>query len=153
MNDQLGDFVAGTGYSNSLEPGKAPLSSMSPTVILNEDGTPFMTLGTPGGTRIWTTVAQVISRVIDHGMDLQTAIDTARIYDNGTDSGVNIEALAGEYNISAETIAELEAMGHTVTDQGEWAMYFGGVQGAQYQEDGTILGCADPRRDGKALAF
>ncbi|MBQ8648170.1 MAG: gamma-glutamyltransferase [Oscillospiraceae bacterium] len=153
MNDQMHDFSTDPESVNSVTGGKHPLSSMSPTVILNEDGTPFMTLGTPGGTRIFPTVAQVISRVIDHGMDLQTAIDTARIYDNGTDSGVNIESLAGEYNITAETIAELEAMGHTVSDQGEWAMYFGGVQGAQYQEDGSILGCADPRRDGKALAF
>ena len=153
MNDQMHDFSTNPESVNSVAGGKKPLSSMSPTVILDENGDPFMTLGTPGATRIWTTVAQIISRVIDHGMDLQDAIDVARIYDNGTESGINLEGEAGLYNFTEETIAELEAMGHTVTTQAGWNIFFGGVQGATYNEDGTLYGCADPRRDGKALGF
>lgn len=152
MNDQLHDFSTDPTSVNALEGNKHPLSSMSPTVVLNADGTPFLTLGTPGATRIWTSVAQIISRVIDHGMNIQDAIDVGRIYDNGTDSGINYESEAVN-PVSPETAAELEAMGHATTDQGAWQMFFGGVQGIQYLKDGTLLGAADPRRDGKALGF
>lgn len=152
MNDQMHDFSTDPESVNCVEPGKHPLSSMSPTVVLNEDGTPFMTVGTPGATRIFPTIVQVISHVIDHGMNLQDAITAGRIYDNGNADGICYESGAVDC-VSAETAAELEAMGHAVTDKGAWQMFFGGVQGIVYQEDGTLFGAADPRRDGKALGF
>lgn len=152
MNDQMHDFSTNPESVNCVEPGKHPLSSMSPTVVLNEDGTPFMTLGTPGATRIFPTIVQVISRVIDSGMTLQDAITNGRIYDNGNDDGICYE-LAAPGGVSEETIKELEAMGHNVTMKGEWDMFFGGVQGVTYNEDGTLTGAADPRRDGKALGY
>ena len=152
MNDEMHDFSTSLDSVNKLEPGKRPLSSMSPTVVLREDGSSFMSVGSPGGVRIWPTVTQVISHVIDHGMDIQEAIDTARIFDNGTDTGINYES-DGVTPITPEVAAELEAMGHTVTDKGAWQLFFGGVQGIVYQEDGTLRGGADPRRDGKALGF
>ena len=152
LNDEMHDFATNPESVNKVEGGKRPLSSMTPTVILNADGTPFMTLGSPGGLRIWPTLVQVVSHVIDHDMDIQDAIDSARIYNNGTDSGINLES-GGLNGVTAETIAELEAMGHVVTDKGEWQLFFGGVQGIVYEEDGTIRGGADPRRDGKALGF
>lgn len=152
LNDQMHDFSTSLDSVNKLEGGKRPLSSMSPTVVLDPEGKAFMSVGTPGGVRIWPTVTQVISHVIDHGMDIQEAIDTCRIFDNGTDSGISYES-SGTNPISAETIAELEAMGHTVTDKGEWQLFFGGVQGIVYQDDGKLHGGADPRRDGKALGF
>lgn len=128
------------------------MSSMSPTVVLNEDGSPFMTLGTPGGVRIFPTISQVISRVIDHGMTLQEAINTGRIFDNGGEDGLCYEQVA-ENPVSEETAKALEAMGHKVTMKGEWDIFFGGVQGVMYNEDGTLTGAADPRRDGKALGY
>ena len=152
MNNEMDDFSKDPESVNCVEPGKRPLSSMSPTVVLKEDGAPFMTIGSPGATRIFPTIAQVISHVIDHGMDLQEAIDTARIYDNGTSSGVNYES-GGVTPVTADVAAELEAMGHALTDKGEWQLFFGGVQGIVYQDDGTLRGGADPRRDGKALGF
>ena len=152
MNDEMHDFSTSLDSVNKLEPGKRPLSSMSPTVVLREDGSSFMSVGSPGGVRIWPTVTQVISHVIDPGMDIQEAIDTARIFDNGTDTGINYES-DGVTPITPEVAAELEAMGHTVTDKGAWQLFFGGVQGIVYQEDGTLRGGADPRRDGKALGF
>ena len=152
MNDEMHDFSTSLDSVNKLEPGKRPLSSMSPTVVLREDGSSFMSVGSPGGVRIWPTVTQVISHVIDHGMDIQEAIDTARIFDNGTDTGINYES-DGVTPITPEVAAELEAMGHTVTDKGAWQLFLGGVQGIVYQEDGTLRGGADPRRDGKALGF
>lgn len=152
LNDQMTDFSTDPESVNCVEPGKRPLSSMSPTVVLNPDGSPFLTLGSPGGVRIFTTLAQVISHMIDHGMDIQTAIDTARIFDDGTEDGICYES-GGVTPVTSQTAAELEAIGHNTTDKGEWQLFFGGVQGIQYQEDGTLHGGADPRRDGKALGY
>jgi gamma-glutamyltranspeptidase/glutathione hydrolase len=152
LNDEMHDFSTNPHSVNCVQGEKHPLSSMSPTIVLKEDGTPFMTLGTPAGLRIYTTVAQVISKVIDHGMDLQSAIDCARIYDNGSAKGIEYET-GCKYPITAEAIQALTEMGHTTTQKGNWKIYFGGVQGVMYQEDGTLFGAADPRRDGKALGY
>lgn len=152
LNDQMHDFSTDPESVNRVEGGKHPLSSMSPTVVLNADGSPFMTLGTPGATRIFPTIAQVISRVIDHGMTLQEAIVVGRIYDNGNDDGICYE-VGVPGGVTDETVKALEEMGHTVTAKGEWDIFFGGVQGVTYNEDGTLTGAADPRRDGKALGW
>lgn len=152
LNDQMHDFSTDPESVNCVEGGKHPLSSMSPTVVLNEDGSPFMTLGSPGATRIFPTVAQVISRVIDSGMSLQDAVTNARIYDNGTADGICYE-LGAPGGVTEESVKALEEMGHTVTQKGEWDMFFGGVQGVIFEEDGTLTGAADPRRDGKALGY
>ena len=152
LNDEMHDFSTNPNSVNCVQGKKHPLSSMSPTIVLNNDGTPFMTLGTPAGLRIYTTVAQVISKVIDHGMNLQDAIDCARIYDNGSAVGIEYET-GCKHPITSETIAMLEAMGHNTTKKGNWKIYFGGVQGVMYLEDGTLFGAADPRRDGKALGY
>ena len=146
------DFSTDPESVNCVEPGKKPLSSMSPTVVLNEDGTPFMTLGSPGSVRIFPTVVQVISRVIDSKMSIQDAITNARIFDKGDENGICYE-MAAPNGVTEEGVKELEAMGHTVTQKGDWDMFFGGVQGIVYNEDGTLTGAADPRRDGKALGY
>ena len=124
---------------------------MSPTIVLREDGSSFMSVGSPGGLRIWPTVTQVISHVIDHNMDIQEAIDTARIFDNGTDTGINYES-GGVTPVTADVAAALEAQG-VKPRKYFYPLFFGGVQGIVYQEDGTLRGGADPRRDGKALGF
>ncbi len=152
MNDQMHDFSTDPESVNKLEGGKRPLSSMSPTIVLDENDKAFMAVGSPGGVRIFPTVAQVISNVIDHGMDIQEAIDTARMWDNGTDKGLCYES-GGVNPVSAETAKALDEMGHTTVDKGEWNLFFGGVQGILFNDDGTIHGGADPRRDGKAMGF
>ncbi|MCA9852177.1 MAG: gamma-glutamyltransferase, partial [Dehalococcoidia bacterium] len=88
LNDcmQLMDPVP--GRTNSIAPGKRILSSMSPTIVLR-DGEPFMTLGTPGGLKIFGSVFQAIVNVIDHGMTLQQAVEAARAWDRGT--GLELE--------------------------------------------------------------
>ncbi len=148
-NDEMDDFIYGTEGVNIIQPGKKPLSSMTPTILL-KDGKPFMTIGSPGATRIFPTLAQVISHVIDHGMDIQKAIDTPRMYDNNSET---ILYEAGENGIDPAVIAQLEVMGHKVKEYPEWSNYFGGVQGIVYMPDGTLRGGADPRRDGKALGY
>ena len=151
MNDQLHDFSTDPTSVNKLEGGKKPLSSMSPTIVLDAEGNAFMSLGSPGGLRIWPTVAQVISNVIDHGMNMQDAIDCARIFERGNADGICYEP-AGENAPTAETLAALQAQGHTLTEKGAWDLFFGGCQGILFAEDG-IQGGADPRRDGKAIGF
>ncbi len=149
-NDELDDFVTGSESVNRIEGGKRPLSSMTPTILLTPEGKPFMTVGSPGATRIFPTVAQVISHVIDHGLDIQEAIDLPRFYDNASN---NILYESGENGIDPAVIEALAAMGHKTTDRGGWNNYFGGVQGIVYNADGTLRGGADPRRDGKALGY
>ena len=151
MNDQLHDFSTDPESVNCVEGGKKPLSSMSPTIVLDAEGNAFMALGSPGGLRIWPTVAQVISNVIDHGMNMQDAIDCARIFERGNADGICYES-DGENAVSADTIAALTAQGHAVTDKGAWNLFFGGCQGILFTDKG-IEGGADPRRDGKAIGF
>ena len=150
MNNQMDDFSTDPESVNKIEPGKNPLSSMSPTVILNEDGTPFLVLGTPGGARIFTSVAQVISRVIDHGLSIHDAICAPDIRNIGPKNNMQYELpLKGyeEYALSEETVQELIDMGH-----GELKVNTAGAnQGIQYMPDGTLYGTADPRQDGKAV--
>ena len=124
---------------------------MSPSIVLYPDGSPFLTIGSPGATRIFPTIAQVIQRMIDYDMDIQDAIDCARIYDNATEN-ICYES-DGVTPVTAETAKKLEEMGHKVTDKGAWQLFFGGVQGIEIKKDGTLRGGADPRRDGKALAY
>lgn len=145
MNNEMGDFSSNATSPNAIAGGKTPLSSMSPTIVLKEDGTPFMVLGSPGATRIITTCTQIISNVIDHGMDMQEAIDAARIFNNAT------SAISYENRIDATVISELEAMGNEVTESDPFNRSFGSVNAVMYGEDGLLHGGADPRRDGKAL--
>ena len=151
MNDEMDDFSADPESVNCAEGGKRPLSSMSPSIVLYPDGSPYMTIGSPGATRIFPTIAQVIERMIDYNMDIQDAIDCARIYDNASE---NICYESGGVNpITPEVAKELQDRGHEVTDKGERQLFFGGVQGISIGKDGTLRGGADPRRDGKALAY
>lgn len=152
MNDEMDDFSSDPTSVNCVEGGKRPLSSMSPSIVLYPDGTPFLTIGTPGGLRIWPTITQIVQRMIDYGMDVQDAINCARIFDNHNEN-VCYESAGDARAVTPDTVATLEAMGHKTTDKGEWNLFFGGVQGISIAKDGTLRGGADPRRDGKALAY
>lgn len=145
LNNTMADFDTGAGKANSIEGGKIPLSSMSPTLVL-KDGKPFMVVGSPGGTRIITTVAQVISKVIDHKLDIQEAIDSPRFFDGYGEIKL-------ETRIPKTEREKLEKMGHKVTPTMDWDRYFGGVHANIITEAGLLRGGADPRRDGKALGF
>jgi len=148
MNNHMDDFVPKPGSVNSIEPGKRPLSSMSPTLVLDPDGKPFMTIGSPGATRIIGAVAEVISNVIDHKMPIQQATMAPRFF----------RMQSGDYNlegrISINTKNALEKMGHKVVVKGDWDAFFGGVHAVQYDRSKKVLfGGADPRRDGQAAAY
>lgn len=147
LNNEMDDFSADPKSPNAIAGGKVPLSSMSPTIVLKEDGSPFMVLGSPGATKIITTVAQVISNAVDFDMTMQEAIDAPRLFNNAT------SAIQYETRLNAESIKKLEELGNTVEPNEEFNRTFGSVNGVMYGEDGTLLGGADPRRDGKALGY
>ncbi len=146
LNGEMADFSAGWDNANSIEEGKRPLSSMSPIIILDEDGNPYAAIGTPGSTRIITTMAQIVSHLIDHHMDVQTAINMPRFFCNGGD-------LYMETRIDESVSAALEDMGYTIQRTKDYDTYYGGAHGVVKQADGSLRGGADPRRDGKALGY
>jgi gamma-glutamyltranspeptidase/glutathione hydrolase len=120
LNDEMDDFTAKPGVpnmyglvqdeANKIEPGKRPLSSMTPTIVLR-DGKPWMILGTPGGSRIITAVMLTMLNVIDFGMDIQEAVDAPRIHQQWMPETTFVEARA----LSPDTAALLTAMGHQLT--------------------------------------
>ena len=117
MNDEMDDFTpivdqasiyGGTrGSANAIAPGKTPLSSMSPTII-TKDGKPVLILGTPGGSRIITTVLQTILNVVDFQMNIQEAVDAPRVHNQWLPDVTNVEP----YALSPDTRTILESMGH-----------------------------------------
>lgn len=146
MNNQMNAFTTRPGRTNSVEAGKRPLSSMSPTLVL-KDGKPFLTVGSPGSTRIVTTVANILVNVIDYGMNLQEAIDAPRFHNS------NLRKTAVEARWSPEIRKALEDKGHEIEVYKEMDLFFGGAQGAMILPDGTVQGCADPRRSGQAVGY
>src|SRR5207253_6115837 len=118
LNDEMDDFAAkpGTpnlfglvqGESNSIAPGRRPLSSMVPTIVL-KDGKPFLVLGAPGGSRIITAVMQVMLNVIDFGMNIQDAIDSPRVHHQWKPDRLDIER-----GNTPGTIARPEKPGHSM---------------------------------------
>lgn len=147
MNDEMDDFVTNNPNSvNAPAPGKRPLSSITPTIVL-KDGKPFMTLGTPGGPRIITTVAQIIMNVVDFKMDLQSAITDPRMHNP------NAAAAQIEQPIDEATVNELMGWGHKISLRPERSAYFGGAQGIMILPDGSLHGAADNRRLGQAFGY
>ncbi|MDR7869821.1 MAG: gamma-glutamyltransferase [Tissierellaceae bacterium] len=145
LNNQMDDFSPVPGGPNSVAPGKKPLSSMSPTLVLKDNGDPFMVLGAPGGSSIFAIVAQTISNVIDYDMDMQEAINMPRIWDN-LDNTVWYQD-----GIEDAEVQKLIDKGHEVFHYKNDT--FGYIQGALYLDDGTIHGGADPYTDSKAVGF
>jgi len=117
LNDEMDDFTAKAGVpnmyglvqgeTNKIEPGKRPLSSMTPTIV-SRDGKPWMILGTPGGSRIITAVLLTMLNVIDYDMNIQEAVDAPRIHQQWLPEETYVEARA----LSPDTRAILLAMGH-----------------------------------------
>ena len=146
LNNEMDDFSAKPGVPNAygliggeanrIEPGKRMLSSMSPTIVRRE-GRNYLVTGSPGGSRIITTTLQVIMNVIDHGLNIQSAVAAPRIHHQWLPDEIRIEQ-----GISPDTIDLLEAMGHTV----ETRSAMGAIQSILVDDDGRRWGAADPRR-------
>ncbi|MFW5855856.1 MAG: gamma-glutamyltransferase [Bacillota bacterium] len=147
LNNELADFTPVAGEPNSPEPLKSPLSSMSPTLIEDPEGRPFMTVGTPGATRIFPVVKQVFVNMVDYDMDIQEAIERPRVYS----SGVEMHA---EGRFPYSLIKQMEERGHAVEIHDDWAPFFGATQGIYIDYDNdNLVGGADPRRAGRAIGY
>jgi gamma-glutamyltranspeptidase/glutathione hydrolase len=138
LNNTMYLFDPHPGHANSIVPGKRMVSSMSPTIIM-QDGRPFMALGTPGGTRIFAAVLQAIINVIDHGMTLQEAFEAPRMWTQG-------QALEVETGIAASVRDDLATRGHRIQVVPKIA---GGMNGVRFDHAaGRLYGAACWRADG-----
>jgi gamma-glutamyltranspeptidase / glutathione hydrolase len=147
LNDELDDFSAKPGApnaygliggdANAVAPGKRPLSSMSPTIVL-ADGAPFLITGTPGGPRIITTTLQIIMNVIDHGMNIAEATYAPRVHHQWLPDELRIEE-----GLSPDTIRLLEQKGHDVVVSDA----MGSTQSIMVTPGG-LFGSSDPRTPG-----
>jgi gamma-glutamyltranspeptidase/glutathione hydrolase len=155
LNDEMDDFTSKPGVpngygliqgeANAIGPGKRPLSAMAPTIVL-KDGKLFMVLGSPGGPRIITTVANILMGVVDYGLDIQQAVNAPRFHHQWQPDEIDIE----KTGISPDTIKLLQARGHKVKDQGYWS---DGECIAVDPKTGELLGAPDGRNGGKAVGY
>jgi gamma-glutamyltranspeptidase / glutathione hydrolase len=155
LNDEMDDFTSNPGApnlyglvqgpANAIAPGKRPLSSMTPTIVLTPDDKPFLVLGSPGGSRIPTTVANILIGVIDWGEDIQQAVNAPRFHHQWLP-----DVLVVESGISPDTIKLLRSMGHTVEQVSYWGE---GECIAIEPKTGERLGASDGRHNGKALGY
>lgn len=129
-------FRDGEDHPNSLKPGKRVLSTMTPTIVLDEQGQVYLVTGTPGGSRIINVILQVIVNVIDHGLGIAEATQRPRVYQGWRTRWLDLEP-----GISPDTVRILEDMGHET----RWQQTMGSTQSILF-EDGKFYGAADSRR-------
>ncbi len=158
MNDEMDDFAAKPGEANlfdllqgeanAIAPGKRPLSSMTPTIVV-KDGKPFLVLGAPGGPRITNGVLQVLLNVIDFGMNVQDAIDFPRVHHQWEPDRLDVEP-----GVSPDTAVLLRRMGYDLrfADQNGRPLQVGRVEAIEIK-DGWLLGGHDGRGPGKAAGY
>ena len=156
LNDEMDDFSSKPGApneyglvggnANAVAPNKRMLSSMTPTIVL-KDGKPFMVLGSPGGSTIVTTVAQVIMNAIDFRMTIQEAVDAPRFHHQWLPDKLQYEERA----LSQDTIDKLRGMGYTLhMREGS----IGLVEGIMFdRKKNLLLGATDPRGYGEAVGY
>ncbi|MCF8260424.1 MAG: gamma-glutamyltransferase [Melioribacteraceae bacterium] len=155
LNNEMDDFSAKPGEpnqfgligseANSIAPGKRMLSSMSPTIIL-KDNKPFLIIGAPGGSKIITSVFQVILNVIDFEMNLQDAVDAPRIHHQWFPDRIDYEA----YGLSSDVKQNLIRRGHSI---GEITI-IGRVNAILFDQEANVFwGASDPRGFGMAVGY
>ncbi|MDP4222919.1 MAG: gamma-glutamyltransferase [Bacteroidota bacterium] len=154
MNNQMDDFSLkpGTpnmygltgGEANSIQPGKRMLSSMTP-VIIEKDNRLFMVAGSPGGSTIPTSVFQVITNVIDFGMDIGQAVDTGRFHHQWQPDVINYET----NSLDSATVSKLKSMGHRLVERSA----IGRVNAILVLSDGRKKGGADRRGDNISCGY
>lgn len=120
LNDEMDDFTSKPGVpnmfgliqgpANSIAPGKRPLSSMTPTIVLGRDGQVRMVLGSPGGSRIISTVANILLSADDGGLNIQSAVDAPRFHHQYLPDTLYVEP-----GFNPSTVAALRQMGYTVS--------------------------------------
>jgi gamma-glutamyltranspeptidase len=142
---QGGNAVDAAIENNTIAPGKRPISSQTPAIAAR-DGKLAFVLGTPGGTTIPNTVLQVVLNLIDHGMNIQEAVDAPRIHHQWLPDVIRYE----KYGLAADVVRALEQRGHKLEVNG-----IGMVHAVQIEPSaGVRLGASDSRSaDGKSAGY
>jgi gamma-glutamyltranspeptidase/glutathione hydrolase len=141
-NNYMFVFDPRPGRASSVQPGKRVTSSMAPVIVL-KDGRPVYALGLPGGLRIFPSVMQALSNLIDHGMSVQEAVEAPRIWTQG-------HALEVEASVPGDVMQALRDMGHEVVPVGNVASGMGAIQ---FHDDGGMTGAACWRADGTPIGL
>jgi len=162
LNDEMDDFSAKQGApnadgliqgaANSIGPGKRPLSSMTPTIVL-KDGKLFLVLGSPGSSRIITTVALAITGVVDYGMNIQEAIDAPRFHNQWMPDVLSVEAW-----FAPDAVHALEKMGYQIVvgqhEDTSWSPYWSDAECIAIDpQTNERLGASDGRNSGKPVGY
>ena len=163
LNDEMDDFASKPGVpnadgliqgaANEIGPGKRPLSSMTPTIVVHH-GRTVLVLGSPGSSKIITTVANVLMGVVDYGMNIQEAVNAPRFHNQWIPDVVNVEKW-----FSPDTLNILEKMGYKVQiglhDGEQMSPYWSDAECIAVDEKtGERLGATDGRnRRGKAMGY
>ncbi|MGI9100822.1 MAG: gamma-glutamyltransferase [Terriglobales bacterium] len=161
LNDEMDDFSSKAGVpnmfgliqgeANAIGPGKRPLSAMAPTIVTS-NGKLLMVLGSPGGPRIITVVANVLIGVVDYGLDIQQAVNAPHFHQQWQPDWIYTERVG----FSPDTLKLLREMGHQFAVKD--TLYPNGFWGdaeciAINSKTGERLGASDPRHNGKAVGF
>jgi gamma-glutamyltranspeptidase/glutathione hydrolase len=156
LNNEMDDFSSKPGEpnmfgligteANSIAPEKRMLSSMTPTIV-EKDGALFMTLGTPGGSTIITSVLQTILNVIEFDMTMQEAVNAPRFHHQWLPDEIRLET--GRFNDKLKD--NLEVLGYKLSEEPN--LILGSVNGVLVLENGLLEGGSDKRRGDKAVGF
>jgi gamma-glutamyltranspeptidase/glutathione hydrolase len=162
LNDEMDDFSAKPGVpnadgliqgaANAIGPGKRPLSSMTPTIVVR-DGKTFLVLGSPGSSKIITTVANVLMGVVDYGLNIQEAVNAPRFHNQWLPDVLNVERW-----VSPDTVQVLRKMGYNVqvglrAGENVYPYWSEAECIAVDAKTGERLGASDGRSNGKAVGY
>ncbi len=156
LNNEMDDFAPKPGSPNSygliqgeanaVTARKRPLSSMTPTIVL-KDGRLWFAIGSPGGPTIINTVMQVLTDIIDYGMNIQQAIDAPRVHHQWLPDQITYEPMG----LAPDVLNRLREMGHRFV---EHPRYMGDCEGIMIEDKtGVRLGGSDPRLDGRSVGY
>ncbi|MGN6548176.1 MAG: gamma-glutamyltransferase [Aureliella sp.] len=153
LNNEMDDFSLAPGVrnafglvgsaANAVAPGKRPLSSMSPTIVVNADGNFLLTCGAAGGPKIITAVLQTLVRTLDLGQSIDAALAAPRVHHQWSP-----DTLAYEASLPEAVVHSLQQMGHTL----QRGQTLGVAQGIQRTAEGQFLAASDPRVPSSAAA-
>jgi gamma-glutamyltranspeptidase/glutathione hydrolase len=146
MNDRMAGFSLAPGHPNVLAPGKRTISTLNAVLVVRDDRVHWV-FGTPGAGAQTPTNVQLLTRVVDHGLNPQLAIESPRWFSEG---GAELRV---ESRIDDATIGELERRGHRITRVAAFDWLLGGAQMIHVNAHGVREAGADPRREGYALAY
>ena len=162
LNDEMDDFATKPGVpnqfgliqgpANAVGPNKRPLSAMTPTIVL-KNGKLFLVLGSPGGPRIVTTVANILMGVVDFGLDIQEAVNAPRFHQQWLPDQIDVED-----RLSPDTMNLLKAKGHVLDIKHGVSDYSGDgecimIDPKSGGKTGERLGASDGRNNGKAVGY